>query len=732
MKRSIISLALFLSLFIAGMTVLESSSAQGLEGNPTLPDVRDDRLAATVSTLTNRSGAGLKERKIPGGGYLMALKDQFQNVMLSRLDEDGDTPAACVTSIGEANAFLGRDLNTGAPVYSTDFEADPIAKEAARHGMGGGEYTYYLQIIEEAQTRRAMNPEAATIQIVNADGVGEGFNSTAVPTVPGEGGNLGTTLGEQRLILFNFAAQIWGSFIDTNVPIKVQAEFNPLTPCSSTGGVLGSAGTTATVSDFPNAPFPNTRYHFALANKIAGVDLGGGTMNHITTRFNSDVDTGCLGTGTRFYYGLNNSRPSGTVNLLVVLLHELGHGMGFSSFANSSTGSYGTSGKSDMYGKFLFDRTTGKYWNQMTDLERQASAINTSNLLWDGPNARLASGYMTAGRDAPTGRLQMFTPNPVQSGSSVSHWDSAASPNLLMEPSINAGLPINLDLTRQQMRDIGWFRDIDGDLTADTIADVLPSGTSVTAGSNSTVTWNNGGGFNGNVTIELSTDGGVTFPTVIASDVANSGSYGFTVPNITASQARIRVREYDFVSPAGQSAADFVVGATPTLAAVTVATNPAGLSFKVDGTTHSTPQAYSWTVGTQHSIEAITPQFMNGLRYDWTGWSDSAGRLHTLTASSSTVLTANFTASVIAAPFVTVSGRVFTPDGRGLRNTSVTMVVNGVTRYTTTNTAGYYSFENIPTGAYYLVRVVSRRYRFAVRNLPVSDNLSGIDFTGTE
>jgi hypothetical protein len=40
----------------------------------------------------------------------------------------------------------------------------------------------------------------------------------------------------------------------------------------------------------------------------------------------------------------------------------------------------------------------------------------------------------------PSGRMRMFAPNPFQSGSSVSHFDVSAFPNVLMEPAINADL----------------------------------------------------------------------------------------------------------------------------------------------------------------------------------------------------------------------------------------------------------------------------------------------------
>jgi hypothetical protein len=64
-----------------------------------------------------------------------------------------------------------------------------------------------------------------------------------------------------------------------------------------------------------------------------------------------------------------------------------------------------------------------------------------------------------AGAD-PMGFVQLYTPNPVQPGSSVSHYDTGAFKNLLMEPAINGDLthevtPPN-DLTYPLFKDIGW------------------------------------------------------------------------------------------------------------------------------------------------------------------------------------------------------------------------------------------------------------------------------------
>jgi hypothetical protein len=64
-----------------------------------------------------------------------------------------------------------------------------------------------------------------------------------------------------------------------------------------------------------------------------------------------------------------------------------------------------------------------------------------------------------AGADAAN-RPFMFAPNPYIFGSSISHWDLAAVPSLLMEPAINPDLTHEIappfDLTLPLLLDIGW------------------------------------------------------------------------------------------------------------------------------------------------------------------------------------------------------------------------------------------------------------------------------------
>src|SRR5688572_7347871 len=211
----------------------------------------------------------------------------------------------------------------------------------------------------------------ATIVIVNLDGPAEGFNdpTRARPV----GGNKGKTLGEQRLIAFQHAAAIWGQTLDSNVTIRIQAAFNPLGP-----GILGSAGAISVSRDFsgvglhPGAEFPATWYGAALANKRAGTDLEPAS-NDINAQFSSNFN---------FYLGLNNKH--GTLpDLVAVLLHEFGHGLNFQTFYNRSNGAP-FQGHTDIYARFLFDRTIGLAWPDMSNAQVAASSINFGNLVWSG------------------------------------------------------------------------------------------------------------------------------------------------------------------------------------------------------------------------------------------------------------------------------------------------------------------------------------------------------------
>ena len=91
-----------------------------------------------------------------------------------------------------------------------------------------------------------------------------------------------------------------------------------------------------------------------------------------------------------------------------------------------------------------------------------------------------------------------------------------------------------------------------------------------------------------------------------------------------------------------------------------------------------------------------------------------------------------FTVPAASQP-VTVSGRVLTSDGRGLRNATVSITdASGIRRITTTSSFGFYQFDNVLSYQTYTFNVFSRLFRFAPRVLQVTDTLTTLDFTGQE
>jgi hypothetical protein len=220
----------------------------------------------------------------------------------------------------------------------------------------------------------------ATFVIVNLDGPGEGFNDPT-PAAP-VGGNPGTTVGQQRLNVFVKAGQIWDAILQSPITIRVQASFDPLS-CTPTSGVLGSAGANVVDSDFPGAGFVATWYVAAEANRLANTDLDPAD-DDIGAQFNSVVGTpGCL--STRFwYYGFDGNEGANGIDLLPVLLHEFGHGLGFLTTTDETNGQF-FFGQPGVWDQFLMDNVSNKHWVDMTPAERVASSINTNHLVWDGP-----------------------------------------------------------------------------------------------------------------------------------------------------------------------------------------------------------------------------------------------------------------------------------------------------------------------------------------------------------
>lgn len=235
--------------------------------------------------------------------------------------------------------------------------------------------------------------QSARIVVVNGDPPGVGFNDPT-PATP-VGGNPGTTVGQQALNVFQFAANRWAANLQSKQVISIVAFFLPLT-CTESGGVLGAAGPNWYFRDFPPAEGgqalePGTWYPAALAEKLTRVDLtplaDPDDTFEIFTLFNSELGKpGCL-TGRGWYYGLDNNQPSNGIDLLSVVMHEFGHGLGVTvSSTNGSTGKR-LDGYPSVWERRMLDLSSGKYWIDMTDAERAASARNANNLVWAGQHA---------------------------------------------------------------------------------------------------------------------------------------------------------------------------------------------------------------------------------------------------------------------------------------------------------------------------------------------------------
>ncbi len=79
---------------------------------------------------------------------------------------------------------------------------------------------------------------------------------------------------------------------------------------------------------------------------------------------------------------------------------------------------------------------------------------------------------------------------------------------------------------------------------------------------------------------------------------------------------------------------------------------------------------------------------------------------------------------------VSVSGRVMTSEGRGLRNAFVTATnSSGIQRTVMTGIFGQYRFDDLPTGETYVISIRSRRFSYEPRVVALTDELTGFDFT---
>lgn len=290
------------------------------------------------------------------------------------------------------------------------------------------------------------------VVIVNNDSAGEGFNdSTSVSAV---GGNSATTLGAQRLAVFQQAADILNNTYDISVAVKVASTFDPLS-CNSSSAVLGQAGPAAVEFDYST----HSLTPHALYNQNVGYDADTGSAE-INAQFNSSIDgnDGCL-FNTNWYYGFDGP-PGNDKSLLSVVLHEILHGMGFLTYlqSNGQSGagwntSNGFEEAFDPYTRKMKDAASGQFLTAQAISTRASVMTSNGNLVWGGTEVTNESGNYSAG--LTNGDIRLYAPSSYEGGSSASHFDTAVSPNELMEPQYTEFLN-TAGLAEQLLVDIGW------------------------------------------------------------------------------------------------------------------------------------------------------------------------------------------------------------------------------------------------------------------------------------
>lgn len=238
---------------------------------------------------------------------------------------------------------------------------------------------------------------------------------------------------------FQAAVDIWEAALQTNVDIEVEANWTTLDE-----GVLGSAGPNTIWTDFSGAPEDHF-YPSALADQLHGNDLDPGEPD-IVTNFNSEFD---------WYLGTDGNPPGDQFDLLSVVLHELGHGLGFISTKDydDGEGSLGFGGTPYTYDTFLTLGASGDELLNIFNPFDLGDALTSENVFSNSPSATFALGGVSP---------QHFAPIDYAPGSSISHWDESAFPagdiNSLMSPQIGPGEGI-LDpgpITLGLFEDIGW------------------------------------------------------------------------------------------------------------------------------------------------------------------------------------------------------------------------------------------------------------------------------------
>ena len=242
-----------------------------------------------------------------------------------------------------------------------------------------------------------------------------------------------------------FAADVWGAYLVSDVPIRVRIDWQD----RMDDRLLASAGPGTLFRGFAGSR-PDVWYPVALAEAIAGQPLNDDGAADINVTANSTAN---------WYFPTDGNTPRNRIDLASVMLHELGHGLGFLSSVDTigpNELQLGFGGRFIIYDEFLqtpagMELTdAGLFANPSPEL---LVAVSEDNLFFGGDNA------VNANDDDI---VPLFAPQVFNSGSSVSHLGEGdfrpGSENALMTPFLSAGEAVHDPgpITLGIFRDLGW------------------------------------------------------------------------------------------------------------------------------------------------------------------------------------------------------------------------------------------------------------------------------------
>jgi hypothetical protein len=213
---------------------------------------------------------------------------------------------------------------------------------------------------------------------------------------------------------------IWAANFRSSVTITVDATWER----SKSENILGSARGGSYFSSFSGAPDPGLWYVSALANALSGRDLDRNNPE-IIIQVNSEARWNSRGDG----------KPTQTeYDLKSVFLHEVGHGLGFSSNDSYQLSfGIGTLSMPTPFDAYL-QTNDGKRLADLPSPSKELGTALTSSLVWSGPLGIQANGGV---------KPKMFTPSTYEPGSSTSHLDESSFSNAgldsVMTPRLDSG-----------------------------------------------------------------------------------------------------------------------------------------------------------------------------------------------------------------------------------------------------------------------------------------------------